>query len=169
MSVQDPQGSSDCGIGLPVVAEPAVFRVAIESGVRCAANSDSTSVAIAFGQRGGAPAVQRTQLPASRLEVFRDNYAKQGFLADVVELLLGAVRDNTNSAYDSGWKILSDWCLRRSHVPLHIAIPVVASFLAEQSRSKSYSTVNIYWCTLSSVLEQVMGSQLVSTLKLFCS
>ena len=41
--------------------------------------------------------MQRTQITASRVEIVRDRYAKQGFSAEVVELLLGAVRDNTNS------------------------------------------------------------------------
>ena len=45
----------------------------------------------------------------------------------------------------------------RSHDPLCNAVPVVESFLAEQSRSKAYSTVNIYRLTLSSVLERVDG------------
>ncbi|KAI9560527.1 reverse transcriptase [Daphnia sinensis] len=66
-------------------------------------------------------------------------------------------RDNTNSAYDSSWRIWSDWCLGRSYDPLCSAIPVVASFLAEQSKSKAYSTVNIYRSALSSVLERVDG------------
>jgi len=142
MFVQDPQGSSDCDIDLPAVAEPAMVRVAVEFGVRCAADFYTTSVDIAFGQRGEAPTVQRVQLPASRVEIVRDRYAKQGVSAVVVELLLGAVRDNTNSACDSGWRIWSDWCLGRSRDPLCNAAPVVASFLAEQSRSKAYSTVN---------------------------
>ena len=119
--------------------------------------------------KGEKTAVQRSQLPASRLEVVRDRYAKRGFSAEVVELLLGAVRDNTHSAYDSGWKIWSDWCLGRSHDSLCNAVLVVASFLAEQSRSKAYSTENIYRLTLSSVLERVGGLQLASTLRLYCS
>ena len=155
MFVENPQGSSDCSFDLPAVVEPALFRVTVESSMRCAA--DSASVAIAFGQRGKKTAVQRSQLPASRLEVVRDRYAKRGFSAEVVELLLGAVRDNTHSAYDSGWKIWSDWCLGRSNDPLCNAVPVVASFLAEQSKSKAYSTVNIYRSTLSSVLERIDG------------
>ena len=94
MFVQDPQGSSDYDIDLPAVAEPAMVRVAVESGVRCAADFDTTSVAFAFGQRGEAPAVQRTQLPASHVEIVRDRYAKQGFSAEVVELLLGFRLEN---------------------------------------------------------------------------
>jgi hypothetical protein len=47
--------------------------------------------------------------------------------------------------------------LGRIHDPLCNAVPVVASFLAEQSKSKAYSTVNIYRSTLSSVLERIDG------------
>ena len=82
MFVENPQGSSDCSFDLPAVVEPALFRVTVESSMRCAA--DSASVAIAFGQRGKKTAVQRSQLPASRLEVVRDRYAKRGFSAEVV-------------------------------------------------------------------------------------
>ena len=53
MFVENPQGSSDCSFDLPAVVEPALFRVAVESSMRCAA--DSASVAIAFGQRGKKP------------------------------------------------------------------------------------------------------------------
>ncbi len=74
-----------------------------------------------------------------------------------IHTYIHTVRENTNAAYDSGWKIWSDWCLGRGHDPLRSAVPVVASFLAEQSRSKAYSTVNIYRSTLSSVLERVDG------------
>nr|CAH0105734.1 unnamed protein product [Daphnia galeata] len=114
MFVENPQGSSDCSFDLPAVVEPTLFRVAVESSMRCAA--DSASVAIAFGQRGKNP------------------------LCSVPSFRLVAWKDNTNPAYDSGWKIWSDWCLGRIHDYLCNAVPVVASFLAEQSRSKAYST-----------------------------
>ena len=45
----------------------------------------------------------------------------------------------------------------RSHDTLCNTVPVVASFLAEKSKSKAYSTVNIYRSTLSSVLERIDG------------
>ena len=66
MFVQNPKGSGDYSFDLPAMTEPALFRVAVESGMRYAAESGTTSPAIAFVQRGESRAVQRTQLPASR-------------------------------------------------------------------------------------------------------
>ena len=109
------------------------------------------------GQRGNEPIMQRPGLPVSRLEVVRAVYGKQGFSGEVVELFMGAIRANTTSAYDSAWRNWADWCMGRGSDPMCNDLIVITAFLAEQSRSKSYSTINVYRSALSATLEKVEG------------
>jgi hypothetical protein len=86
------------------------------------------------------------------MDVIRGRFEGDGFLSDVVDLFMAATRDNTNSAYASAWQVWSDWCVGRSADPLCNDVNVVASFLAEQAKSKAYSTIGVYRSALSQTL-----------------
>jgi hypothetical protein len=72
---------------------------------------------------------------------------------------MGAIRANITSAYDSAWRNWADLCMVRDSDPKSNDLIVITAFLAEQSRSKSYSTINVYRSALSATLEKVVASQ----------
>jgi hypothetical protein len=63
-----------------------------------------------------------------------------------------------NSAYASAWGVLLDWCVGRRSDPLCNDVTVVAAFLADQAKSKAYSTIGVYRCALSQTLPPLKGS-----------
>jgi hypothetical protein len=77
--------------------------------------------------------MQRPRLPVSRLDVFRVGYGEQGFSGLVVELLVGKIRANTASAYDSAWR---NWYMGRCLDPMFNDLIMVTAFLEGQSRLK---------------------------------
>jgi hypothetical protein len=157
LPVESAEGKSVDFIDLPTLAGPAVVPDAVEHGVRHPSGLEAEPRAAEIGQRGDESTMQHSGLPASRLEIVRAMYGKQGFSGEVVELFVGAIRSNTTSAYGSAWRIWADWCVGRGSDPMCNDLIVVTAFLAEQSRSKSYSTVNVYRSALSATLEKVEG------------
>jgi hypothetical protein len=157
LPVESTEGRSVDFVDLPTLAGSAVVPNTVEHGMRHPSGLEANAGAPEVGQRGHEPIMQRPGLPVSRLEVVRAVYGKQGFSGEVVELFMGAIRANTTSAYDSAWRNWADWCMGRGSDPMCNDLIVITAFLAEQSRSKSYSTINVYRSALSATLEKVEG------------
>lgn len=157
LPVESAEGRSVDFIDLSTLAGSAVVPNAVEHGMRHPSGLEAEPRAPEVGQRGDESIMQRPGLPVSRLEVVRAIYGKQGFSGEVVELFVGSIRANTTSAYGSAWRNWTDWCVGRGSDPMSNDLIVVTAFLAEQSRSKSYSTVNVYRSALSATLEKVEG------------
>ncbi len=94
----------------------------------------------------------------NRLEAIGSCLDSQGFPPEVVELLLSATRENTNTAYQSAWNGWNNWCHARNIDPMSGGVKEVLCYLAEFFKTGvSYSTVNISRSMLSSTLN-LMGS-----------
>ena len=156
--IQNPERESVNSGGHPALDEPAMVPVAAGPLLRCPANfppvRDPPSISA-----GGTESVMRGgQLPPRRMDVIRGRFEGEGFSSGVVDLFMAATRDNTNSAYASAWRIWSDWCVGRGADPLCNDVTVVTSFLADQAKSKAYSTIGVYRSALSQTLPPLKGS-----------
>jgi hypothetical protein len=103
---------------------------------------------------GGGSSIDEGRVhPSNRLAALRSCLEERGFPEKVIELILGATRSNTHSAYQSAWVAWSSWCRQRNHNPLSSGVKEVLNFLSDYFHSgKSYSTVNVARSMLSSTL-----------------
>lgn len=103
---------------------------------------------------GGGSSIDEGRVhPSNRLAALRSCLEERGFPEKVIELILGATRSNTHSAYQSAWVAWSSWCSQRNHNPLSSGVKEVLNFLSDYFHSgKSYSTVNVARSMLSSTL-----------------
>lgn len=98
------------------------------------------------------------QVPTIRLEVIRQRYIKQGLSGEVIELLLGEIRDTTAATYQSAWSGWLDWNSVRDSDPLLPSIGSVLQYLTDLFRGGSaYSSLNVHRSMLSSTLDPVDG------------
>lgn len=103
----------------------------------------------------GGPASADEELvnQTNRMEALRSSLESRGLPKNVIELLLGAARLNTQAAYQSAWNAWNSWCIKRGVHSMSATVNDVLSFLAEYfSEGKSYSSVNIARSMLSSTL-----------------
>lgn len=118
--------------------------------------SFSRSAEISNGR--DAPSVVNRLATASRLEIIRRYFRREGFSESLVELLLAGNRTNTHSTYESAWRNWSDWCFSRNENPLSVPLVSILEFLSGLHRDgKSYSSVNIHRSMLSKTLPTVDG------------
>ena len=65
------------------------------------------------------------------MEALWSSLESRGLPKNVIELLLGAARLNTQSAYQSAWNAWNSWCIKRGVHSMSAAVNDVLSFLAE--------------------------------------
>ncbi|KAK4031001.1 hypothetical protein OUZ56_024440 [Daphnia magna] len=91
----------------------------------------------------GGPASADEELinQTNRMEALRSSLESRGLPKNVIELLLGAARLNTQAAYQSAWNAWNSWCIKRGVHSMSATVNDVLSFLAEYfSEGKSYSS-----------------------------
>jgi hypothetical protein len=99
---------------------------------------------------------------ASRLEIIRVGYQRQGFSNEVVRILLGGLRSSSQSAYQSSWVTWSNWwCIRFNFDPMSSSLNNILEFFTFlATNGKTYSTINVARSMLSSTLASVDGFQI---------
>ncbi|KZS08382.1 Uncharacterized protein APZ42_027683 [Daphnia magna] len=91
--------------------------------------------------------------PVNRLEAIGSCLDSPCFPPEVVELLLSATRENTNTTYQSAWNGWSNWCHSRNVDPMSGGVKEVLCYLARMFKAgRSYNTVKISRSMLSSTL-----------------
>jgi hypothetical protein len=96
------------------------FMVPVAAGrlLRCPANCPPVRESPSISTGRAESVMRGGQLPPRRMDVIRGRFEGEGFSSEVVDWFMAATRDNTNSAYDSAWRIWSDWCVGRGADPL---------------------------------------------------
>ncbi len=96
--------------------------------------------------------------PSNRLAVVRDQMESSGFSGQVVELLLGGVRNSTSAAYQSAWNGWHSWCVQQGANPMSPPVTKVLEFLSWLvGKGKAYRTINLSRSMLSSTLGKIDG------------
>lgn len=99
---------------------------------------------------GVASSTQELINQTNRMDDLRSDLESRGLPKNVIELLLGAARLNTQSPYQSAWDA---WCTKRSVHSMSATVNDVLSFLFENfAEKKSYSTLSKARSMLSSTL-----------------
>lgn len=81
-----------------------------------------------------------------------------GLSGQVVNLLMGGVRNNTSAAYQSAWNGWHNWCVQQGADPMSPPLTKVFEFLSWLvDEGKAYRTVNVSRSMLSSTLGKVEG------------
>ncbi|KZR95851.1 Uncharacterized protein APZ42_010145, partial [Daphnia magna] len=142
--VQDPSGTNVDRIRLPNLAEPAMVPPPTRIDLRCATSPTTITESPPISSGTSTPSSSSQINLASRLEIIRDGYQRQGFSNEVVRLLLGGFRSSSQSAYQSSWVAWSNWCIRFNINPMSSSLINVLEFLAFlASNGKAYSTINV--------------------------
>ena len=109
MSDQDIEKAGGVDDRDPILAGPALVPVAVRADVRTGIGSPEGGASDgADGPTASAGAVD----PYNRLAVVRDQMENSGFSGQVVELLLGGVRNSTSATYQSTWNRWHSWCVQ---------------------------------------------------------
>jgi hypothetical protein len=81
-----------------------------------------------------------------------------GLSSEVVDLLMGGVRNTTSAAYQSAWNGWHNWCIQQGADPMSPSLAKVLEFLSWQvGEGKAYRTVNVSRSMLSSTLGKIDG------------
>ena len=153
LSVEDPAGRGGDNFNSSILAKSAL--------VPDSNGNDGGDPQASLPQRetayipNGRPASADEELinQTNRMEALRSSLESRGLPKNVIELLLGAARLITQSAYQSAWNAWNSWCIKRGVHSMSAAVNDVLSFLAEYfSEGRSYSSVNIARSMLSSTL-----------------
>ncbi|KAI9550901.1 hypothetical protein GHT06_004520 [Daphnia sinensis] len=136
LSNEDSTGTSgDCPSNA-LLAQPMLVPVLDGASDGHAAPSLPIQVVADFPVGGGSSTDRGRVHQINRLAALRSCLEERGFPQKVIELILGATRSTTHSAYQSAWVAWISWC-----------------FLSDYFHSgKSYSTVNVARSMLSSTL-----------------
>lgn len=150
---KDPAGAGGNCSNCSVLAQPVLVPIIVGASDGRPTSSFSPQV-VADIPVGGVSSADQGQLNSTdRLAALRSCLGERGLSPKVIELVLGAARSNTHSAYQSAWVAWNSWCLKRNFDPLSVGVNEVLSFLSDYFDSgKSYSTVNVARSMLSSTL-----------------
>ncbi|XP_045023289.1 uncharacterized protein LOC116935744 isoform X2 [Daphnia magna] len=155
MSDQDMEGAGGADARDPVLAGPALVPVAAGADVRASVDSSEKG---AFVGPDGPTAPTGAIDPTNRLAVVRNQMESGGFSDQVVNLLLGGVRNSTSAAYQSAWNGWHSWCVRQGADPMSPPLEKVLEFLSWLvGEGKAYRTVNVARSMLSSTLGKIDG------------
>ena len=155
MSDQDIEGAGGVDDRDTLLAGPALVPVAVRADVRTGIDSPEGGASDGTdGPIASAGAVD----PSNRLAVVRDQMENSGFSGQVVELLLGGVRNSTSAAYQSAWNGWHSWCVQQGANPMSPPVTKVLEFLSWLvGKGKAYRTINLSRSMHSSTLGKIDG------------
>jgi len=114
------------------------------------------SIGVGYGRT--APSSTKRLVTASRLEIIRRCFRRNGFSDSLVGLFVAGNRTATHSSYESAWRNWNDWCFRRDENPLSVPLVSVLEFLSRLHKDgKSYSTINVHRSMLSKTIPAIDG------------
>lgn len=155
MSDQDMERAGGADARDPVLAGPAMVPVAVGADVRASVNSSEEG---AFVGPDGPTTSTGAIKPTNRLAIIRNQMESSGLSDQVVNLLLGGVRNSTSAAYQSAWNGWHSWCVRQGTDPMSPPLEKVLEFLSWLvGERKAYRTVNVSRSMLSSTLGKIDG------------
>ena len=155
VSDKDIDGTSGSDVGDPILASSAMVPVSTRVVVRV--GSCPSKEAVVVGADG--PAASTSGItPTDRLEIVRGRYESSGLSSQVVDLLLGGVRNTTSAAYQSAWNGWHSWYVREDTDPVSPPLAKVLEFLSSLvSEGKAYRTIYVARSMLSSTLDKIDG------------
>ena len=137
---------TDC----PILAKPALVPIADGTSNGLPPSSSAIPIVADIPVGGGSSSDYERIITSDRLAALRSCLGERGLPPKVIELILGAARSNTHSAYQSAWNAWSRWCSTRKADPMSASANDVLTFLSDYFDSgMSYSSVNVARSMLS--------------------